>query len=125
SGGLPSEDPDRREDQRLEQGPADDREDRSDIERRRTGVEGVAPEDSLERADEDLARVEDELDQVVALAGVEQQEHDPQQDHDLDQPEEENDEAAGDRAATRTTLDRPAGDRGAAVIAWVDWICHL
>src|SRR3954470_9215562 len=50
-----SEDPDGPDDDQFEDSPADERDERCDVEDRSAGVERVCPEDALEGGDEQLA----------------------------------------------------------------------
>src|SRR5215212_1637647 len=113
---LPAEDADRREDQRLEDGPADERKDRGDVEDRPAGLERVRVQDSFEGRDEQLARVQDELHQVIALTRVQQEQNDAQDDQDLDDPKDEHHDAAGDFAAARAARDPALDDAGATAV---------
>src|SRR5689334_10416057 len=110
------EDADRGQDDRLEDGPADQGEDRGDVEDRPAGLEVVHVQHAVERGHEDLARVQDERDQVVAFAGVQQEQDDPQDDQDLDDPEQQDHDSAGELSAGWGPGDTALDDGGAAVV---------
>ena len=57
--------------------------------------EGVRSQDPLERRHEHLADVEDRGHEGVGLSRVEQEQHDARPDDDLDEPEDEDHDAAG------------------------------
>ena len=83
------EEPDPGQDERLDEGPADERDDRGDIEDRAlVGGHAVEREHPDERLDEGLGDVEDELHDVVAGVGDEQQQDDPEDQERLQDAEE-------------------------------------
>ena len=59
-------------------------------------MEGVRPQDPLERRHEHLADGEDRGHEGVGLSRVEQEQDDACPDDDLDEPEDEDDDAAGE-----------------------------
>src|SRR5437879_12488806 len=67
---LAAEDAHRGEDDRLEEGPADQGQDRGDVEDGSTRLQIVNVEHPVEWGNEDLARVQDERDQVIPFPGV-------------------------------------------------------
>src|SRR6185369_10296760 len=80
SGGLAAEDPDAPVDDDFEQRPADEGDDRRDVEDGAGCVQGVGSENAFEREHEDLAEAEDARDEAVGLTCIEQQENDSEPD---------------------------------------------
>src|SRR3990172_4839416 len=95
SGRLAPEDPHGPDHDQLDDRPANEGHDGRDIEHRTRGMEGVRPEDPLERRDEQLADVQDARHEVVGFSGVEQEQDEARSNDELDQPEHEDDDASG------------------------------
>src|SRR5258706_747808 len=104
SGWLATEDRDAPIHDQLEDRPANEGGDRSDIEDRARGMEGISPEDSLEREDEQLADAEDGRDEAIRFARVEQEQNDTKADEDLDESEDEDDDSPRRLRATGLRL---------------------
>ena len=120
SGRLAPEDADGGEDQRLEDRPADEGEDCREVEdragrpraRRFAGCPRRAPTKIWL-----VLRMNDT--RSLPSRASSRSRTIRRRMSDLDDPEDEDDDPAGDRAAARTHLDRPARDRG-AVVSWAD-----
>ena len=102
SGGFAPEDPYAGDHEALHERPADEGDDRGDVQNRAGGGQCIRMEDALERRHEDTADIGDDRYESVRRTGIEQEKHDAHNDERLNDPGHEDRHAAGVLAVARS-----------------------